>query len=317
MRTEQVESLHVSVGYTCNNSCRFCMESDKEKRYRIVKGFIADGHMYDEMDRHSRLGMKKIGFGRGEPTLNPDLPKYVAYARKKGFTEIAVISNGRQYSDMDFCLKLIESGVTDFIVSLHGHTRELHESMTRGKNSFSETTNGLTNLTELRKRHTFRITISHVVNKVNYRFMGSFLSFMTRYAIDEVLLGVVRPYPWGGMKDFFPALMPRYRDVAEVLDRLLEDNPDLFLAREENGRKYVTINDLPICSSAKVTEYLGIRRDWTSGNDIPEEESHTDGLKKSHGPACAGCVYSRMCSGVFDTYTDHYGWDEFKTVKKA
>lgn len=86
MKTGKIETLHVSAGFTCNNACLFCMESDKRLRYRLVKRFIASGYMYREMDKHSNI--KRIGFGRGEPTLNPDLPEYVSYAKKNGFTEI-------------------------------------------------------------------------------------------------------------------------------------------------------------------------------------------------------------------------------------
>jgi len=56
------------------------MESNKESRYQLVKKFIATNHMYREMDKHKNV--KKIGFGRGEPTLNPELANYVAYAKK-------------------------------------------------------------------------------------------------------------------------------------------------------------------------------------------------------------------------------------------
>lgn len=74
-----VKTLHISAGYTCNNACLFCMESDKESRYRIVKNFIATKHMYHEIDKHKNV--KKVAFSRGEPTLNPNLAEYVAYAK--------------------------------------------------------------------------------------------------------------------------------------------------------------------------------------------------------------------------------------------
>lgn len=312
MRSEKVETLHVSVGYTCNNACRFCMEADKQKRYQLVKKFIATRHMYREMDKHQ--GIQKIGFGRGEPTLNPDLSKYVAYAKKKGFKEIAVISNGRQYQNKELCLKLVRSGVTEFIVSLHGHTKELHEAMTRGENSFSETTQGLKNLSELKKKFPFRIVISHVVNKVNYKFMGNFLKFMQKFSIDEILLGVVRPYDQGGMKQYFSALMPRYSEVGKVVKKLLKEEVALF---SRNGQPYVTINDLPICVAGTVAlEYLGIRRDWVSGNDEPKEKVDLERPYKHKNVGCKKCLYEKVCVGIFDNYTNYYGWSEFKPVKQ-
>lgn len=311
MRDEKIEALHVSVGFTCNNSCLFCMESKKESRYETVKGFIATNHMYREMDKYRNV--KKIGFGRGEPTLNPDLPKYVAYAKKKGYTEIAVISNGRQYKDKKFCRKLIENGVTEFIVSLHGHTSQLHESLTRGKNGFSETIQGLKNLSELKKDFHFRIVISHVVTKVNYGFIGNFLKLMHNFSIDEILLGVVRPYSWGGMNKYFFALMPRYGDVAKKMESLFEKKAELFFSKDDVERRYVTINDIPICSSEKLADCVGVRREWVSGND-KKEEKYSDGLPKSKNVKCEKCSHWKGCSGIFDNYTRHYGWDEFNPI---
>ncbi len=313
MKTEKIETLHVSVGFTCNNSCFFCMESNKKLRYDTVKKFISSDHMYREMDKHRNV--KKIGFGRGEPTLNPDLPKYIAYAKKKGFLEIAVISNGRQYKDKEFCRKLIESGVTEFIVSLHGHTKEIHEVLTRGKDSFLETTQGLKNLSELRHQFKFRIVISHVVTKVNYRFIGNFLKLMRNFTISEILLGVVRPYNCGGMKKFFFALMPKYSEVAKEIDQLFEKNAKLFFSKEDANKKYVIINDIPACSSKKLVELIGIRREWVSGNDIKGEE-YADGLPRLKSIKCQKCLYEKMCGGIFESYINHYGWDEFTPVVK-
>jgi MoaA/NifB/PqqE/SkfB family radical SAM enzyme len=313
MKTKKAETLHVSVGYTCNNACLFCMESDKELRRQLVQNFIKTDHMYHEMDEHQNI--KKIGFGRGEPTLNPELPKYIAYAKKKGFLEIAVISNGRQYKDKEFCRKLMESGVTEFIVSLHGHTPKLHEALTQRKKSFLETTQGLKNLSELRRDFKFRIIISHVVTKVNYKFIGNFLKLMQNFSIDEILLGVVRPYNCGGMKNFFFALMPRYGAVAKKMEQLIEKNRELFFSKEDTNKQYVTINDIPLCSSRRLIELMGNRRAWVSGNDVKGEE-YEDELPKCKEVKCQSCLCKKNCGGIFKSYTDHYGWDEFEPITK-
>ena len=311
MSKEDIETLHVSVGYACNNACIFCMESNIPGLYDSVRRLISAGRMYRDMDTHGH--MRKVSFGRGEPTLNPDLPKYVAYAKKVGFRDIAVISNGRRYADRDYCKTLIGSGVTEFIVSVHGHTKELHETLTRRKDSFAETTDGLKNLSDLKQEQSFRIVVNHVVNKTNCPFIGDFLKYMRGYSIDVIVLSVVQPIWWGNRAKLFPALMPRYSDVAKRIDGIRRRNPEWFLP--DAGGECVSIIDLPWCCSSPLVGNIGFKEKRVSEQD----ERAPDSLAvagKSKGLRCRECVYDGICDGVYDAYTSRFGWGEFVPVKR-
>lgn len=312
---EKKENIHLRTGYSCSNSCMFCMESDKAGRYREVRRFIDSGGIYRMMDEN--VGVRKVIFTQGEPTLNPDLPKYVAYAKRLGYPEIAIISNGRRYADLEFCAELIRSGVTEFIISVHGHRKEIHETLTRGAGSFGQVSEGLKNLSRLKRKHPVHIVVSHVVNRLNYPFIGDFLRFMEKNDVDEVVLNVVQPLG-GNMEKLFSALMPSYSELAKVLERELDQIDRSFLdsdPRRRTHRRHISVIDLPLCLSEKLLSHMGFGE-----TRILDDEGRTVRITnvpyKSKGPQCHECAHFDVCEGVYDRYIEHFGWDEFVPVKR-
>ena len=121
MPEEKIEkNLTIPTGFICNNLCRFCVESDREARRVSVEKFTKN-RVYSVLNENKNI--KRVIFASGEPTLNPDLIKYIKHAKKVGFKEIVIISNGRRYAYKNFCLDLISAGVNEFIISLHGHEK--------------------------------------------------------------------------------------------------------------------------------------------------------------------------------------------------
>ena len=134
---ENPSNLQVLVGVECNNSCVFCVAEagDRDEKCKFVKEFLPR-NIYRVLKKNK--SGKKVIFSRAEPTLNSDLINYVRYAKKQGYLDIAIISNGRMYSNMAYCLDLVESGVNEFIVSIHGHNKKVHESLTLAPGSFDK-----------------------------------------------------------------------------------------------------------------------------------------------------------------------------------
>jgi len=76
---------------------------------------------------------KNLIFLGGEPTLHPDLPAAVEYARSLGFGSITIDTNGYLFHDI---ISKVEPGVVDyFSFSLDGTTRETNDRI-RGAGSF-------------------------------------------------------------------------------------------------------------------------------------------------------------------------------------
>ncbi len=307
-QNKDLEALHVCVGFSCNNSCVFCMERGNHES-EMTRDFCRE-RVYEVLSMNQ--GKKKILFTKDEPTLNPELMDYITYAREHGNRDIAIISNGRRFSDMRYCLKLVQAGVREFTVSIHGHNEKIHDALTRSAGSFAQTAQGLKNLSRLKESLPITIHISHVVNKLNYKFLDKFFVFIQQYFIDEIALNTVQPRGNNMEKDF-SALMPRYRDVAGVMEIIYEKRAALLKSRASAWN--VKIIDMPLCVSQKLFPLMGVC-EQTLLADSKELRAWTiTSLKKKHKP-CSLCDYDSLCEGVFSNYVKHFGWDEFVPVKK-
>lgn len=133
----------ISVWFGCNNNCTICMLSEVQEklppigfdRFRTVTTQITQQGKYD-----------KLILSGGEATTFDDLDRYVRFVASLGwFKKIQIQTNGRRLSDRRYLEHLIDCGVNEFFVSIHG-LEEVHDSITRKPGSFREVEKALDNL---------------------------------------------------------------------------------------------------------------------------------------------------------------------------
>jgi MoaA/NifB/PqqE/SkfB family radical SAM enzyme len=260
----------------------------------------------------------KVLFTAGEPTLHPDLPMFVRQAKRLGYKSIGVITNGRRMSYQAYTEALVRSGLNNVVVSIHGHTARLHESLTRTPGSFQQTAGGLKVLTRLRKRYPLSISTSTVVNKRNMEHLSDIIQYLIEgFEPNQIVLNAIQPM--GRSDYFFDRLVPKYTEMAEAVTKVL--------GAENITPALVRLVDVPPCISAKLPK--GARGDVEQHQHFERETGLPDGLKtpegvslpirkqdydvvqRSFGPPCEGCPLQNICDGVWRRYTTTYGWDEF------
>src|SRR5579859_1861487 len=163
----QRERVHISIGAVCNNNCVFCMEEDRDGRY------VNNSAMTPERVRFildAQRGAEEVCFTSGEPTTRPELPDFVRWAKALGYRRISVMTNGRRLSHMPYAAALAKAGMNRFYISIHGHTKKLHEGLTRTPGSFEQTVAGLDAVTKL-KRFGVELNTSTVVTDRNLPHM--------------------------------------------------------------------------------------------------------------------------------------------------
>jgi len=109
----------------------------------------------------------------------------------------------------------------------------------------------------------------------------------------------------------------RYTDIVAEFLRFLEQVPD--------PRPAIYLVDLPLCTTEalppKVRGYVELAKFDEPGKDGVVRLQATRATKEEKNrvkrPACAGCRYANACLGVWRTYIDQYGWDEFVPIKPA
>ncbi len=139
--------LLYEVTRRCQNDCVFCYNVWKEvPDYPAGELSTADairmlGKVVDE------TGCEFIGLTGGEPLLRPDVLEIASYLSSRKVLPV-LISNG-QLLTRDRIAACLDSGVSYFEVSLHGHRPEVHDSLAGRKGSFEEVVQAILDIKEL------------------------------------------------------------------------------------------------------------------------------------------------------------------------
>jgi uncharacterized Fe-S cluster-containing radical SAM superfamily protein len=136
--------LAVTVDFHCNSACTFCIVQEGMNNYRGVplERFVA---ITEENLRSQKYD--RVIFTGGEVTLEKSLFQFVEHARASGaYQHLRLQTNGRKLADPEFTRTLVDAGIDEFFVSLHGDTPALHDRITQRPGSFDELIAGLANL---------------------------------------------------------------------------------------------------------------------------------------------------------------------------
>ena len=331
----QGKRLHVNVGFSCNNNCIFCMEEDRLERYdRLSNQTVEDVRRMLEASTNAEMVM----FTSGEPTLNPDLIEHIKTAKKLGFREIGMISNGRRLGYAKYTYTLLNAGLNHVLVSLHGPNARIHDALTRTRGSFDQTFKGIKVLSAMKQVFPdLKLHTSFVVTKRNMAYFREFYDLVSPL-VDQMVFNMMMPDGRGAT--YFDRLMPRYSEVVQHFESFLNKIP----AKEQER---VFLLDIPNCvteglpdaSRGYVERYFhfepetapGISGVLDAGDTLVQadalngegtkyarvEKSLRDSQVRAKREQCRNCIHNTYCQGVFTIYLKHYGWDEFKPVKKV
>src|SRR4030042_40534 len=159
--------------FKCNNNCISCI-----LRYEIVKKFSDPtlNHIKDIIHKIDP-NTDYIGFTGGEPTLRKQFFEILQYARKiHPNLYIFILTNGRMFSYKKFTNRFADLKLGNYMVAvtIYGHTKRVHESITKSKGSFDQVVEGIKNLLSFGIPTEIRV----VINKMNYCFMDKIADFI-------------------------------------------------------------------------------------------------------------------------------------------
>jgi MoaA/NifB/PqqE/SkfB family radical SAM enzyme len=302
--TGKLESLII---FRCNCNCIMCsvgLQIDRSRGntdYHAIRPF-AD--VIKDIEKAKKMNANGFAFSGGEPTLREDLPELAKYAKKVRIGHIEVQSNGRRYVYKKYCQKLIDSGVNNFVVSLHSHRPEVHDRMTGVKGTFKQATQGMKNLNDLGQK----VKINIVITKLNYRDLEKFVAFLLRkFKIGEIRFTMV-------MNEGNATLNPK-----GIFARMKEVAPHICRALDIAGDKVgcFVYNMVP-CLLPGHERYINDLGQLDTILIGPEFETSLDESrkgKKIKGEQCKRCGFNGRCYGVWKNYAEIFGLDELKPVK--
>ncbi|MCB4761892.1 MAG: His-Xaa-Ser system radical SAM maturase HxsC [Sulfurovum sp.] len=262
----------------CENRCLFCSQPPND---------LPDTHLYQKatLALLNYNSQQLIGLTGGEPTINKDafIGLMSALNQFGNNTPLHILSNGRNLGDYDFFEKLIgETNNREIIwgIPLYGHTSSLHNMIVGIKEAFSNTLEGLLNLSTT--RHTIELRI--VVVKQNYRYIKNILAFINSNFPVIKMISIMKLEPMGWARK-------NYEDLYVSVD---EQNNFLHGALTSFNLKRFDIKLLnyPLCLLHEGLRDYAVKSisDWK--NYYPDE--------------CNKCLVRENCCGYFSSSVNSY-----------
>lgn len=288
-KTNQITQADIKTGYTCNNSCLFCLNADKKKFSDLNTSEIKE-----KIISAKKLGVKSIGFSGGEPTIRKDFLEICNAVFKEGLM-LEVQTNARMFYYEKFASKFTDLPVR-FLVSIHGNEKT-HNFLTR-TDSFQQTLEGIKNL---KKNNLFVIT-NTIVNSRNYRLLPELSLMLDKLGVNQIQFTWMRPM--GNALHNYHNLSVSYSEVLPSIKRVNKMN-----------KKNILFINFPYCLDRNIKIARMPKKKEFETYGVYDSEL----LKKEYQkfPFCSKCAKGKECSGVYKKYAECFGNSEFKPVLRV
>lgn len=305
----KTQKLVLFTGFSCNSHCHFCIDLNKrdlpDKSTRQI---------VEEMVRAKAAGVEYLEMIGGETTIRRDFIPLVKTAKRLGFKDIVVVTNGRMLAYPEFAKETVAAGVTDLVFSIHGHDAKLHDDLTYAPGSFNDLLKGIENA---RKEGLERIFGNCTVVKQNMAVLPRIAELFLRLKIHHVEFISVDP-TYGGAYTNFHGLVPRISEAAPFMREALE------VGRKGGTRDFV-VRYVPLCHFKdyldQVSEIREVRtfrtRHWAPDFQNDDVAAGRIAAGRAKTDRCAGCSLYDLCEGPWREYVRRYDDSELTPVKEG
>jgi MoaA/NifB/PqqE/SkfB family radical SAM enzyme len=282
--SEGPRKVVMNLTYACNNHCTFC-----------AVGTRTQVHGNPERQRewlalYRSRGVTLVDFDGGEPTLDPELLPLIRHARALGYERINVTTNGRLCFYESFARKLVRSGVTSLLFSVHGPDARTHAQQVGVAEAFEQTIGGIRNCV----RHApagVELGMNITLTKGNYE---------TLPAVAELALSL--GLPWLNVQFLTPFgratrwVAPDTHDAARVTMRVIDAFGDRM--------KFQVVN-LPFCFMPGYERYVAgdyakLERHMIFVNNETVNLARYLAERRVHKEQCGACPRRIWCGGFYE-----------------
>jgi pyruvate-formate lyase-activating enzyme len=286
-RGKEYEEI-IRTNFRCNQSCRFCFVST---------------HLPDPRDEAVRRAIRsagergaRIALSGGEPTLSPRLVEYMKLAAEVSSQPIQLQTNAIRLDDAAFVRELVDAGLREAFVSLHGATAETSDAVTEAPGTFARTVVGLDNLMAAG----VHVTLNFVVCGKNLHELVALVRLAaTRWPGADLNISFVAPSTDLVPRD--PALVPKYSEAGPVIAEAVALAGEIGV----HITGFESMCGLPLCLVPGSIERYATLPDVPEGFDKGEFEKPA---------ACTTCTLSKKCYGVRRGYAEMHGTSELQPL---
>lgn len=253
-------------------------------------------------------GVEAVNLQGGEPSIWPPVVGLIAEARRLGFREILMVTNGRRFADPDFARRMMSAGLTHLVLSLLGYDAATHDEITLVPGSYDALVQGIRNCVALRNSGLpVSLTCNVITSGETYFKLPEQVAMLAELGIDAMNLHLVRFEKFGDD----PTLRKRLSfPITQIRDPLRDATQE---ARRRNFP--LVTEDIPLClhpwvSQKAVHGMLERHRSEHRHYEGPLSDFVRQGVRpQTLPPACQRCLLSTPCGYVPPEYVPE-GEDE-------
>lgn len=257
----------------CNSNCIMCPSPDITR----INGKNSNIGDLIEIAKHIPITTEHITITGGEPFMvGESIFKLFEYFKTKfANTEFLLLTNGRIFAVDKYLNKFVETAPNNIIVGIpiHGSCFNIHDYITRAKNSFNQTLFGIKRLLANKIKVELRI----VVNKINANDIYAISKLINKELHDVFYVSIIAMEMTGNAYKNSSEVWIPYREsfnyVEGAIDNLIENGID------------VKLYNFPICTVK--------RKYWTLC------EKSISSYKIKFDDKCKICGMKEYCGGLF------------------
>ncbi len=176
----KLQQVFLYITGRCNASCTICYIS---------------GHHYDNEDmslstatnylkKYRELGVSKVTFLGGEPTLHPKLGQIIAEAKNNGYIYLRLTTNGK--FDPDILHDKNFQNLDTIAFSIDGHTNEINGHIRHG----IDLEQVLYNM-QIARKLGYNIRVNTTITKMNVDFIEDIINLSVKNGATQINLNMV------------------------------------------------------------------------------------------------------------------------------
>lgn len=294
------KTIDLKVGFKCNNDCRFCVVKDKrrfgDKKTAKIKTELEDGF---------KAGFLRVCFTGGEVTIREDIFEIVSFAKKIGYAEIMIQSNGRNFSSLSFTKKMVKVGANQFAVSVHGHNDDLHDCLTQRRGSFKELVQGIRNLKKVNQS----VVTNTVISKLNYTFLPDIAQLLIGLGVSQYQLAFIHLN--GGALENSDELVPWMSSTLPFLYKALDYGIQQGIFVETEAYPYCLMRGYEFYIAERYIPARTVVKEYGRSYEFDCIRKEQAKIKFSQ---CNSCDFNTQCEGTWREYPEKFGNEEFKPI---
>jgi MoaA/NifB/PqqE/SkfB family radical SAM enzyme len=278
---------YIQVVRHCNHFCGFC--SNPTSAYVHTAGVAA--RLVDDLVGRDYYGVVLTG---GEPSLHPELPEVVRYAKSRGL-HVRMITNGSRMADPDFAARIADAGLDLVHVSIYSVRPDVEEKL-RGMPGTLDKAFGAI---EQALRHGIPVNVNCVINKLNADHLDETVAYLIEHHPG------VRHFVWNNLD---PSMGRAEVNQDLYLHRMADLRASLYRALRLlhlSGRTF-RVERVPLCYMPEFAWASTETRKIVKGEERlvhfldAKQTVRQQSFEHVYAATCHECSVRNICGGLFE-----------------